>query len=271
MKAVIVLVVLVGFAAVVASVIVGSFSFDGLVVDKPYERGLQWDREQKEREESGLQVQVRNAVVVSGRCALVVSVTDRDGRPVERTSVMLTVSRPSSVSYDRTYAMSPASDGSYEATVDFHRAGIWDLKFLVIYRGKEILLERRVIAEEAGPSVQGRDYEQHRCDLNAGPCSAVIHGHKVVLDITPRPLQAMQPLAFSLSLDSPLKAEKIVIDLTMPGMYMGSNRVIARKAGTSLYRGEGVIPRCPGGADLWQAAVEIPDTGRAVFEFHVAR
>jgi hypothetical protein len=54
-------------------------------------------------------------------------------------------------------------------------------------------------------------------------------------------------------------------------MYMGNNRVIARKTDASEYRGGGMIPRCPSGGDLWEAAVEIPDTDRAVFELHVAR
>jgi len=41
-----------GAGSVVTTVIVGSRSFEGIVVDKPYERGLSWDREQKERIES---------------------------------------------------------------------------------------------------------------------------------------------------------------------------------------------------------------------------
>jgi nitrogen fixation protein FixH len=240
-------------------------------VDKPYERGLQWDRERRAREESGLQVQVRNAGLRRGVNALVVSLTDRHGEPVEGLTVSLVVSRPSSVSFDTTYALSQAPDGTYRATVDVPRPGIWDLKFRVVHRSGEVLLERRITAEEPGVSVQGRGDGQHRCDMNDGPCSAMVGGHRVVLDIMPRPIRAMEPLTFSLSLDAPLKAEQMVIDLTMPGMYMGVNRITARRSGASAYRGEGVIPRCPSGGDLWEAAVEIPGAGRAVFEFHVDR
>ncbi len=271
MRTVIIIVTALGLLAVAGPIVIGTMSFDGTVVDMPYERGLQWDREQKEREESGLQVQVSNVVVRSGSNGLVVSVTDREGKPASGLTMSLTVSRPSSRSFDKTYAMSPGSDGTYGATVDFPLGGIWDLKFAAVHHGREVLLERRIIAEESSASVQGRGDKQHQCDLNTGPCTTVVGGHRIVLDIMPRPIQAMRPLTFSVCLDTPLKAEQIVIDLTMPGMYMGSNRVVARKSGTSEYEGDGVITRCPSGRDLWEAAVEIPDAGRAVFEFHVAR
>jgi hypothetical protein len=59
------------------------------------------------------------------------------------------------------------------------------------------------------------------------------------------------------------------IDLGMPAMKMGPNRVEMEKQGENTWTGKGVIVRCPSGKNTWFARVTIPDTGTADFVFDV--
>jgi len=81
----------------------------------------------------------------------------------------------------------------------------------------------------------------------------------------------MQDLMFQVSLGG--KLPKVIrlpyIDLGMPGMNMGPNRVQLKSAGNATYEGRGVIVRCPSGRRTWQATVTIPDVGQTDFIFDV--
>ena len=59
------------------------------------------------------------------------------------------------------------------------------------------------------------------------------------------------------------------IDLGMPGMNMGPNRVLLKPSAASAYEGTGVIVRCPSGRKIWQATLTVPDVGAVRFVFHV--
>jgi hypothetical protein len=107
------------------------------------------------------------------------------------------------------------------------------------------------------------------CDVHAGPCRAHISGTKVSLDIEPKPVKAMQDLTFTVTFAGEKPVAAPYIDLGMPGMNMGRNRVILKPAGESLYRGEGVIVRCPSGRRTWKAKVTIPNEGSVEFVFDV--
>jgi hypothetical protein len=107
------------------------------------------------------------------------------------------------------------------------------------------------------------------CDVHAGPCRAHISGTKVSLDIEPKPVKAMQDLTFSVTFAGEKPVAAPYIDLGMPGMNMGRNRVILRSAGELVYRGEGVIVRCPSGRRTWKAKVTFPDVGSVEFVFDV--
>ena len=107
------------------------------------------------------------------------------------------------------------------------------------------------------------------CDVNAGPCSAHISGSKVSLDIEPKPVKAMHDLAFTVTFAAEKPVAAPYIDLGMPGMNMGRNRVILKPAGELIYRGEGVIVRCPSGRRTWKAKVTVPEMGSVEFVFDV--
>lgn len=103
------------------------------------------------------------------------------------------------------------------------------------------------------------------CGIDAGPCVRSAGGMTVTLDITPKPVKALRDLAFAVSLmrDSrPVGTAQVEIDLTMPGMNMGENRVRLRHEGEGSYRGRGVIVRCSSGKKLWKASVIVTDEGR---------
>ena len=114
------------------------------------------------------------------------------------------------------------------------------------------------------------------CDAHNSVCSQTIDGLTVSLEITPRPVKAMQDLVFKVSLSgnspgqsphSPLRSP--YIDLGMPAMKMGPNRVELQESGAGTYEGRGVIVRCKSGRRTWFANVTIPGTGELQFIFDV--
>jgi hypothetical protein len=113
--------------------------------------------------------------------------------------------------------------------------------------------------------------EMINCDLHAGPCTQSLPEITVTLDVTPRPVKALQNLFFRVTLSGKqlTSTKDPYIDLGMPGMNMGPNRVQLKSAGGNSYEGQGVIVKCPSGRRTWQATVTIPDAGQTEFIFDV--
>jgi hypothetical protein len=109
------------------------------------------------------------------------------------------------------------------------------------------------------------------CDLHQGACTQNLSGSTITLAVTPRPVKAMQDLLFQVSFrGDPLPNAKLpYIDLGMPGMQMGPNRVQLKSAGNNTYEGRGVIVKCPSGRRTWRATVTVPDLGQIDFIFDV--
>ena len=109
------------------------------------------------------------------------------------------------------------------------------------------------------------------CDLHSGTCSQRLQSTDVRLEVTPRPVKAMTDLLFRVTLAGEFTAPPSApyIDLGMPGMNMGPNRVRLKPTGPNSYEGRGVIVRCPSGRKIWQATVTLPDQGAVRFVFHV--
>lgn len=110
---------------------------------------------------------------------------------------------------------------------------------------------------------------QVACDVHAGPCSAILSGTKVSLDIRPKPVKAMQDLTFTVTLAGKKTVADPYIDLGMPGMNMGRNRIILKPVGESVFQGNGVIVRCPSGRRMWKARVTVSEIGSVEFIFDV--
>jgi nitrogen fixation protein FixH len=111
----------------VVTIVVGSRSFDGVVVEKPYEAGLAWDKTEQERTELGWNVSMENGPFRTGRNELVLTVADRDGKLIGDAELSIRVTRPSTTSLDRTYAAERQTDGRYHAPVVLAHSGNWEV------------------------------------------------------------------------------------------------------------------------------------------------
>jgi len=107
------------------------------------------------------------------------------------------------------------------------------------------------------------------CDAHKGVCSQSSGDLTVSLEITPRPVKAMQDLVFKVSITGASPAEPPHIDLGMPAMKMGPNRVALKSTGPGTYEGTGVIVRCKSGRRTWFANVIVPAAGEVKFIFDV--
>lgn len=112
------------------------------------------------------------------------------------------------------------------------------------------------------------------CDIHRGPCTRPLDGGSVTLDIAPKPVRAMTDLTFRLTLAGPAKPDmtppdRPFIDLDMPDMFMGYNRIYLTREKPGVYAGTGVIVRCPSGIPTWKAVVTVPGAGEVTFVFDV--
>ena len=93
------------------------------------------------------------------------------------------------------------------------------------------------------------------CDAHKGVCSRPLGNQIISLEIMPRPVKAMQDLVFKVSVSGNPPSKSPFIDLGMPAMKMGPNRVMLKPAGQGHYEGKGVIVRCKSGRRTWFANV----------------
>jgi len=101
------------------------------------------------------------------------------------------------------------------------------------------------------------------CFHEEGPCVKALseEGITVQFDIDPKPVHAMQDLTFLVTLkkgDAFMDEREVILELSMPGMYMGTNMPGLVFIGKGTYRGTGVLPRCPAGRTVWKAEVLFP-------------
>lgn len=109
------------------------------------------------------------------------------------------------------------------------------------------------------------------CHVHQEACNGRLSGRPVALEIFPKPVTAMTELTFRLILpEHDLKENASpYIDLGMPGMQMGPNRVTLKAVSPRVYEGKGIIVKCPSGKRTWQATVTIPGHGVIAFVFDV--
>ena len=107
------------------------------------------------------------------------------------------------------------------------------------------------------------------CQAHDGPCSLPLGTATVTLDVNPKPVTALQDSTFTVTLSGKPPAQAPYLDLGMPTMKMGPNRVMLKSNGQGAYTGKGVIVRCKSGRRTWFANVVIPGAGEAKFIFDV--
>lgn len=114
------------------------------------------------------------------------------------------------------------------------------------------------------------DEGQEPCRFDEGPCVKKVNSREFILETNPAPPQAFKETTFILSIkDGGVKSDEIILNLSMPGMYMGKNQIILKRNGKDTFTGKGIIPRCPSGKTLWQAELTMPDGMKIDFMFHV--
>lgn len=107
------------------------------------------------------------------------------------------------------------------------------------------------------------------CDIQQGPCTRRLADLTVTLDISPKPVKAMTDLTFTLTVSGENLPGNPYIDLGMPGMNMGPNRVELRRVRENVFEGQGIIVKCPSGRRTWRASVTLPEAGKVEFVFDV--
>lgn len=105
------------------------------------------------------------------------------------------------------------------------------------------------------------------CAINKGPCSKTIAADKIQIefDINPKPVKSMNDLLFTVVVKGekgPVSDAVVSVDLTMPGMFMGVNRLLLKHVKNGRYEGRGPLPVCPHGDKLWKAEVEVTKEGK---------
>ena len=107
------------------------------------------------------------------------------------------------------------------------------------------------------------------CDAHEGQCVLPMGRETVTLEINPRPVTAMKDSIFIVTFSTKSLEKAPYIDLGMPAMKMGPNRVQLKPAADGSYHGKGVIVRCKSGRRTWFANVVVPDIGEVKFVFDV--
>jgi nitrogen fixation protein FixH len=277
MKIVIALVCLCGLGAVAGAVIVGTRSFDGTVVEHPYERGLAWDRDRDRKRDSRLDVRLTRTAFTPGPSTASFAIVGEAAAAIGDRDVTVRASRPAAAAYDSEFPARRQPDGSWAAPVRLPLAGRWEL--IVVIERPEGSIEFPtpvIVAETAASGALLAGTAAVPCDLSRGPCTAVLPGGvgSVTLLIDPRPVRTMRELLFEVRIacgDAPCAAQEVSLALTMPGMYMGENRIRLERSGEGFYRGRGVIVTCPSGRRAWRATVQAAALGAADFTFEADR
>lgn len=147
MRTFLVIVSIIGLGTVVATMLVGSSRFEQTVVREPYETGLRWDAEQKEREHSGWQASMVKKRITTGQQVLDIAATDRDSRPLKEAVVEVKFLRPFSGMGDRSYRAERLPAGTFRISVMIPKRGRWDLQIIVSQGDRRIFFEDAIYAE----------------------------------------------------------------------------------------------------------------------------
>ena len=128
MRATIVIAILVGLSITVATVVIGTRTFEGTVAKDAYTEGLQWDAVRRARKESGWRAILLRKALPENRSELLVRMLDRSGKPLQGAAVSLSLSRPETSQYDFTASAKEVGDGLFAVIVEFPRSGRWQVQ-----------------------------------------------------------------------------------------------------------------------------------------------
>jgi nitrogen fixation protein FixH len=146
---IILLVCVLALAATIGTIVIGSRSFEGTVVDNPYETGLAWDEQHRNRERLGWSVELQGSTYKTGQNDLIIDLRDKSGAPISDALVSVIVSRPSTRAFDRTYGTTALHNGRYRTMIDLPYYGNWSV-VVEVSRNKEFTSFDKVISALKG-------------------------------------------------------------------------------------------------------------------------
>lgn len=149
MRILIILISITAIAATIVTIIVGQHSFDGLVVEKPYETGLAWDEMHRKQTVLGWTASVHGAPFKTGKNELAVKIQDKNGSLITDAAVSITITRPSTRAYDRAYQTIRQPDGRYHTSVDLFLYGNWDVIIDAIRNNDCASFKKSIFAEQS--------------------------------------------------------------------------------------------------------------------------
>lgn len=238
-------------------------SYDGPVEERYSLRGERFLDDRERGEASGLTIRVPDRIA-TGSNRFAASLSTSAG-PLQNAAVTVRAMRIRGPGEDREVHLREDGGGVYTGELRIPSPGIWMLQLAV--RGEAIDTVRNwTVSADARPG--GPDGAPG--GIHAGPVTGAAGAQRVILEVEPRPVRAMQDLRFTLRLPGYGGEGSPWIDLSMPGMRMPPNRVELVREESGLYRGTGVLVRCRSGKRTWQASVTVPGAGTAVFSFDVA-
>lgn len=112
-------------------------SWSGLAVSKPYERGVAYNevlQAQHRQDALGWTVKASAEITGADRAGRVlITVLDRDGRPLQGQVIEAELQRPVEVIDDVNLTFTYAGEGRYVAPVTFPKLGQWDLRAAIVH------------------------------------------------------------------------------------------------------------------------------------------
>jgi nitrogen fixation protein FixH len=256
MKPLLIVAVTLVLGAIGATVYVGSRVSEPTVVDRPYEHGLNYDRERASSARLGLRAAFDATSLRPGGATLTFGLLDKAGAPVADASVAVALTRPAGGGDQVRGQARSLGGGRYQAAIGFASPGLWDVRLDVTHGADVVGLVQqvRVEADAAGP-----------CDLAAAPCSATADALTVTLDLG-RTLVTMKELPLVVDVKrqgAPVAGAAVEVSFAMKTMNMGENREVLKASGPGRYAGVAVLVRCHTGNKDWIATVTVREPGAA--------
>lgn len=139
------------FVTVAVTGLGSAAGYGGLLDDHPYQRGLDWDREQQELK--AFKDALWRASLESSPVRL--NLTHRDGSPVTGAWVQLRAIRPNDSTLEREATLVERADGVYEAPETLAE-GLWLITLSVELGGARYRLKEPVALSSGGIAVSAR-------------------------------------------------------------------------------------------------------------------
>ncbi|NTU42276.1 MAG: hypothetical protein HGA78_04335 [Nitrospirales bacterium] len=150
MKGLLAFIVVVGIGASVGAIVVGGKTFDGTVVEHPYDSAMRWDKSHHEKADLGWSARIDNPQLTTGKNGISLSLRGKDGSPLSGASATVKITRVSTTSYDRKYELRESGNGVYNADVDLPLYGHWGIEIGVTKDGHTVVFNEDVYAEKQG-------------------------------------------------------------------------------------------------------------------------